>query len=265
MLNCAAVQLAQSEASRSHSAGRRSTPPRQKAGSIAVVKIRLPHRAVSETKYLLSAVSRFLDEVEPALRLARDEAMAEFEARIDRDAEISELGQWYSELEEIRREYDEGLLSTLTKTCMTLLYSTIETQLPVVLLAIAEKRDVRLKPREVHGSAVNSSSIFLSKVLDIGVTNGPDWQALRDIETLRTAIVHRNARLSPDDNMIVKLRSIDRRYGEGLDIVEMIGHFEVHASVGLARKLLIHVHSLFSALYAAGELNTEYQVDNVDL
>lgn len=161
-----------------------------------------------------SGATAYLDIIERAI--------PEAEAReAEALREKAESEGWEYEDYECARQGHEGVFEysvpeVLSFSFLTYVHAMVEVRLGDVASALGEDRGFAIKHSEFRGSAISQVHLYLTKIAQIPIGTDPGWQRLRDLATLRNAIVHRGGRLGSDARKRKELREIARRLPLGL-------------------------------------------------
>jgi hypothetical protein len=77
-----------------------------------------------------------------------------------------------------------------TYSVVNLLHSVIETQLLGFAERLGQKRDAKLRVKQLAGRGLEQSALYLECVVTFPVRADPAWPLLQDLQLLRNIIVH---------------------------------------------------------------------------
>lgn len=161
-----------------------------------------------------SGAMAYLDIIERAIPEAESREAKALREKAEREG-------WEYEEYDCARQDHEGVFEysipeVLSFSFLTYVHALIEVRLGDVARALREDRGFSIKHSEFRGDAISQVHLYLAKVAQIPLGTDLGWQRLRDLATLRNAIVHRGGRLGPDARKREKLREIAKRLPPGL-------------------------------------------------
>ena len=137
----------------------------------------------------IRAFIEHLDESIPAMESRARKALDELATEKGWD-----YFQFHAESQVLDADYRHSIPRYATYSAIFLLYSFIETQLVGCAERVGRKKGTLFQVRDLKGTPLEATSLFLQRVSALPIQNDPDWNYLEDMRSLRNIIVHRDGR-----------------------------------------------------------------------
>jgi hypothetical protein len=217
---------------------------------------------VIETFARLDAALAFLGMMNDAIPTMADKEHQYLEA-------LASAGRWEycefdAERDALHQRFDSWIPTVAAYSAVVFLHSIIETQLEALAECVGNRQGSRFLVKDMHGSAVERSAIFLERVLSINVKKDPAWSCLKDLQTLRNIIVHRGGKPGESDDERKKVGELVSRYPPALELRKVDGfHEQVWMSMNLCRDFAQKGYGFFERVFkACGLPNRHLQLDS---
>ena len=144
-------------------------------------------------------------------------------------------------------------------SAVILLHSIVETQLRAFAEHMGEKRDLKLRVKDMAGRGVEQSALYLDRVPSVPVKMDSAWCSVRDLQSLRNIIVHRGGKSGERRGQKKEMERLVKKYPQELQFQKADGiHDQLWVSMKLCRSFVGIISEFFERVFKSAGLPNRY-------
>ena len=158
---------------------------------------------VADTLDWIEGVRTYIEEIEGAIP----------DIFFKKAEELRLLGQelgwdpdtYFGEKANLERKYNYWLRQTFTYSVITVLHMIVETRLTALSKSLGNRKNIKIKINDIAGSAIDKNKIYLSKVIELNISEDMALEHLRNLAKIRDIIVHRHGAQGQDKKEVHRM------------------------------------------------------------
>ncbi|MDR5836614.1 hypothetical protein [Caballeronia sp. LZ034LL] len=145
--------------------------------------------------------------------------------------------------------FERDFPSIQRRSALITLYSFLEHELDKLCELLQRTEDHALSLKEIHGTGIDRSAIFLKKVAGLAIPrNNRHWAEIRNIQKTRNAFVHANGRIEQESRLLPYVKASQHLAMYGSEITIQNGYLD-HV-LDVFKKHFLDVHAALQLKYS---------------